>query len=333
MLLYGTSLVKFGVAPTAIEAATGRPSFNLALANGQMASSYYMLRKSLRAGARPLAIVVDKQDTPVTSEDSAAEERMLAETRREWPELLGWNEMLDLAWNARDASLFGRMGLARLLESYKTRYELRGSIMACLMGTPPDNAFRMRALRFGWAANKGVHLVPLWANGEDGATPPPASDSTAAPPQSQLRRPTRLSALYRERFLELAESRGVHVFWLLPPLPDAKLAERDQQGISDALTTEASEILARHRHVTVLDGRRTRYPNKLFHDHVHLNAVGATLLSEQLGARMAEVLSQSRHETTRWVNLSPYEEAQFARVTAQLDPVLTRRQSGETRLR
>ena len=55
LLFFGDSLVKFGLMPKVIQQGTGKTAYNFALHTGQTSSSYFMLRRTLRAGARPSA--------------------------------------------------------------------------------------------------------------------------------------------------------------------------------------------------------------------------------------------------------------------------------------
>src|SRR3954453_9622028 len=65
ILCLGTSLTKCGVLARVVEHGTGRTCFNMAVSNGRIASSYYLLKRALDAGARPTAVVVDCIDGPV----------------------------------------------------------------------------------------------------------------------------------------------------------------------------------------------------------------------------------------------------------------------------
>src|SRR4051812_10632731 len=52
ILCFGDSLVKFGVLPKVVSSSTARTAYNLALLNGPPSASYFLLRRSLAAGAR-----------------------------------------------------------------------------------------------------------------------------------------------------------------------------------------------------------------------------------------------------------------------------------------
>jgi len=59
VLIFGDSLVKFGVQPRVLKRHSGTVAYNFALHTGQTPSSYFMLRRALRAGARPSVVVLD----------------------------------------------------------------------------------------------------------------------------------------------------------------------------------------------------------------------------------------------------------------------------------
>ena len=59
VLCFGDSLVKYGVVPRVLEARLGRRAYNLAVANGQAPTAYFLLRRALEAGARPAAVLID----------------------------------------------------------------------------------------------------------------------------------------------------------------------------------------------------------------------------------------------------------------------------------
>src|SRR5262245_43362888 len=59
VLFFGDSLMQYAAQPRVIEARTGWTAYNLAVAGGHTPTSYFLLRRALRAGARPSAVVVD----------------------------------------------------------------------------------------------------------------------------------------------------------------------------------------------------------------------------------------------------------------------------------
>src|SRR5437016_3106661 len=59
LLCMGDSLVKLSMIPQVLEAQTGLRAYNLAVARGPAPAAYFLLKRALRAGASPQAIVVD----------------------------------------------------------------------------------------------------------------------------------------------------------------------------------------------------------------------------------------------------------------------------------
>src|SRR5436305_6492372 len=59
VLCLGDSLIKQGLAAPVAGAVLRRPVFNLAVCHGSLPASYFLFRRSLEAGARPRAVVLD----------------------------------------------------------------------------------------------------------------------------------------------------------------------------------------------------------------------------------------------------------------------------------
>ncbi len=113
VLFFGSSVVKFGVLPKIVEEKTGRPTYNLAVYGGRMASSYYLFKHALDAGAKPAAVVVDCHDGPVPVKQAKELNEAVESNRRNWPEVLTSFETIELAWHARDPGFLAATTLAR----------------------------------------------------------------------------------------------------------------------------------------------------------------------------------------------------------------------------
>ncbi|MEO6807590.1 MAG: DUF1574 domain-containing protein, partial [Isosphaeraceae bacterium] len=59
ILCFGTSMMQMGIIPKVIEERTGLRAFNLAVCAGPPQADEVLLRRTLNAGARPSAILVD----------------------------------------------------------------------------------------------------------------------------------------------------------------------------------------------------------------------------------------------------------------------------------
>ncbi len=290
ILCFGDSLVKFGVMPRVIEGRTGRRALNLALRTGSAPSSYFLLKRALARG-RPSAIVVDfamgiLPDGPKST------------TRPyPWSELLEIPEALELARTTRDAEFLGRLAASKALPSFADRPRIRAGVLAALKGEPSDSGQHIPILWRNWRANGGAQLNP-----RNPAFRDPYAGMGAAP-GSGTWRPDPVNAIYVEKFLALAEARGVAVYWLLPPFTPGLQGIHDGIGDAKAYHRYTREAIARHPNVVVVDGQHSGYDAGLFIDPVHLDRQGAAVLS----ADLAEIVA-SPPPGTRWVALPTYRE-------------------------
>jgi hypothetical protein len=290
VLCFGDSLMKFGVVPRVLEARLGGRgrAYNLAVCNGQAASSYFLLRRALAAGARPSALVVDF--TP----------HLLAagpmHNLRQWPELVSLGEWLDLGWTARHGAFFAELSLGCLLPSVKDRDEIRGNVRAVLRGEAGSHRAEIPAYVAHWRRSRGANIYPRRPSyrGEIDATNP------AYFPRGWKCHPT--NEAYLRRFLALAETHAIPVFWLLPPTAPQFQARRDALGLEASHERLLERLQRAFANLTVIDGRRASPDPGLFIDQLHLGRPGAVAVS----AGLAEVLSRhlDRPRTSpRWVTL------------------------------
>ena len=291
VLCFGDSLVKFGVLPGQIEAKTGLRSYNLAVNAGTMPSAYFLLRRSLDSGARPKAIVADffALMLPDKPDDSI----------RLYPDLATAGECLDLAWTARDPGFLHSTLLGKLLPSYKCRFEIRQSIRGALAGHRASPWPRQSALWATWKAQDGAQPMPSIG------VPPAPNPALAANLSPGGWACDAINAAYCEKFLALAESRKIPVFWLMPPLSPDVHALRKLNGTDDAYTRFARLALGRHPGVVVLDARRSGYEGSVYIDPIHLDHRGARVLTGDLARVVADRL-KDRGPAPRWVDLPPF---------------------------
>jgi len=294
VLCFGDSLVKFGVMPTVLRDATGRPAYNLALTIGQPPSSYFLLRRALRAGARPAAVVFDA--TP----HLLGESPMLPHHRRQWPELLTPGELWELSRDLGSAEFFGSTAAAGLVPSLRARPEVRAAVAGALRGGFTSR--RYLAAQF-WRNAR----VNLGAN----AFPPIPQRGTAEETFANLYgggfRVDPVNARYLDRFLDLAAAHGIPVFWTLPPFSADLQAVCERRGFDAAHTAFVRDCRRRHPGVTVLDARRSNYGQDLHTEYpVHLNRLGALAFSADLGAALARHLGHDFETPSGWVALPPY---------------------------
>jgi hypothetical protein len=316
VLCFGTSLVKLGVVSRVIEQQTGRPALNLAVCGGHMPSSYFLLKRALVAGARPAAVVVDCQEGPVPREPAGARAPALSDNLRLWPELLTWAECVGLAVAARDADFFAETAVAKLLPSFKARFEVRANVMVALRDKTGSSRIAMVALRRNWRVNRGTQVVPRQtaAATTGGDVEPTGPDAKVEPLSVTRFRQNHLTDLYTRRFLNLAASRNIPVFWVLMPLGPGHQRRRDSEGVTAYHDAQAREVLTAFPNVTVVDGRRSRYPADVFYDNVHLDRQGACTLSSDLGAVLSRTLAahEQGRAAERWVSLLDFRPRPFS---------------------
>lgn len=294
---FGDSLVQLSVVPQLIEARTGRRTYNLSVTGGPPPASYFLLERALAAGARPAAIVVD------------AKPNILA-TRHEWlirhySYVADVRDCVGLARTCQDPGLFARVTLARYLPSYRDRTPVRAAVVAAFgagFASPREKiAGRWRNL----ALNRGGLVFPK---------NPAVADEVGPDEQMVYYPPTWIadpaSRAYMNRFLALAESRGIPVFWIVPPISPRPQARREALGLDSAFTRFVAAAQARYRNVTVVDGRHAGYHPKLFVDQSHLDRQGATTFSVDLGDLIARHLDHKATpaDASRWVDLPAYRD-------------------------
>lgn len=306
VLCFGDSLMKAGVLPTVIEARTGLPAFNLAVPMGQPASSYFLLRRALRAGARPKLILIDA--APFLLRMNPDDPRVL----RAWTELLSQAERFDLAWSTRDPILWARITLNGAAPILRARQDLRAAVLAWGRGDLVAGRQRFQAAQFtrNQRVNRGANAMRAVPNlGFD------LTDNARWLFQAFACHP--VNASYLDRFLDLAAGRGIPVvFVLTPPAPGAQKFS-DGNGFAAAHDVFARSLRARHPGLTVADARRSGYPPELFFlDPIHLNHRGATALTDDLTPVFARLLTG---ESADWVTLPPYADRRRAIDVEDLD--------------
>ena len=232
VLCFGDSLVKFGVLPRLIEAKTGLKSYNLAVNAGTMPSAYFLLRRALESGAKPKAIVAD-----FLSLDAAREAR---KSIRLYPDLATPGDCLDLAMTARDPDFFTATLLAKLLPSYKCRFEIRASVQAALEGRRASPWPSQSVIWATWKDQNGAQPMPTNPS-RPAAQPVLVSDLSPADWTCDP-----INAAYFDRFLDLAKSRDIPVFWVILPLSPEIHASRAVTGSDEAYDRFARAALDRH---------------------------------------------------------------------------------------
>jgi hypothetical protein len=250
------------------------------------------------------------------------------ELTRLWPELLGLPELAELAWSARDPEFFGSAALGRLVPSVRLRFEVREALMAAMRGEYASARWGLAPKLRNWRENLGAHIQPpASVPGEEVAR---ILETQGYLPGGWACHP--VNAAYVERFLALAESRGVRAFWLLPPVQPEVQARRDRGGLSADYERYVRGLADRHANLVVLDGRHAGFPATTMADMTHLNRLGALAFSESVASALGTRLDGAVEG--RWVELPPYREASADLAVEDLDQSAEAlRQAGAARRR
>jgi hypothetical protein len=291
ILCLGDSLIKHGLLPEVIEDRLGRPTYSLAICAAPPTAQYYMLRHALDAGARPKTIIVDFNPGLLAGSPSF-------ETRY-WPEMLSYRELVELARAAREFPFFINATLAHLLPSHRNRWEIRGKLMDSIQGREDRLRLTNMAVDRNWTLHRGAEYS------QD--NPSFRGVLTEAEHVRHLSNKfwcDRINRDYLYRFLDLAASKGIEVFWLLPPVSPAVQQRRMERGADQGYTRFVRAVAAKYPSVVVLDARYSGYDHTKFVDAIHLNGKGGVALSTDV----ADAISS---RTSAWVVLPPYHDRSF----------------------
>jgi hypothetical protein len=314
VVCFGDSLVRFGVLPQVIEHRLGLPAYNLALPKGQAPGDYFLLRRVLRAGGRPAAVVVDIEmlaDDPL-------------DDHRRWQELLTLGETAGLAWAVGDGRFLAESALARVLPSLRTRHDVRAGVLAALGGRARDAVDALPVYLRNWKRNRGAQ--PMTPRDDPPGTDPRTSEIRSAGYRPGFWACHGVNAAYFVRFLQLAGSRGVPVFCVLPPIHPEVQALRDRYGRDADLTRYVRGLSRWFPNLTVVDGRHAGYPAEAVADMTHLSRPGAVAFSDALAGVIGERLERRKARAAsragqappaeRWVELPRWRAGAAADVEA-----------------
>ncbi len=288
----GDSLVKIGVLPRVIEAATGGRVENYAMGHAPAPATYFLLRRMLKAGQCPRTILVDFKPSMLAGGPKF--------NLREWQEVLRPAEAVELASHAGGIPFLVEITLGHILPSWRSRFEIREAVASALRGeVAPTYRNNQLALR-NWTINKGTHL-----NGPnarfDGVIAPDSRAKLIIPKW----RVHDANKVYVDRFFQLAAAHKIAVVWLIAPSSPELQTLRASRGGDAAYAASIAAIRDRYPTVRVVDGRFAGYPTSTFADATHLNGRGAATLSHDL----AQILTQSDSgAASRWVDLPTYRD-------------------------
>ncbi len=301
VLCFGDSLLKFGVVPDVIQQRTGLSTFNLSLLGGQSATSYFLLRRALEAGARPRIVLLDCQDLPSKPCFPDVRGLSLAAHVRSWPELLSLREAAELAWSARDSSFFGTVVARKLLTSFKARREVKSGLGQLVRKGDTASRRQFRAQERNWSLNRGTLLMGRRPRNSTKIGPERMGELT------QEWSPDPVTRKYLRKFLALAAENGMQVVWVIPPTSPEHEGLRVKTGQHAYYTKLAEDLQAEFPGMTVVDGRSPGYGRHVFIDDSHLDRVGAWAFTSDVAEVLADQLGASGR-SARWVALPPFRE-------------------------
>lgn len=300
ILCLGDSLVKFGLVPEVLEASLNRSAYNLAVMGGQPPSSYFLLRRALKAGSRPRAVVVNFKANCLAATPWI--------NYHQWASLGSLTDCLDLAWESPNASLCGTMLADWLLPSYQARYQIRSGFLAALAGRKTSTREDIQTHWRNWVANKGAQVMP---KNPEGRVNPAFLFKEVYYPEHWWCDP--VNARYMRRFLKLARKEGIPVFWLLAPIQPAVQTKREQVGLDERYMKIVRHALRDFPNLVVIDGRHAGYRPEVFVDYSHLDHEGAGALSTGVASILNEYLSGGGNSENRMVALPPYQDSEKSR--------------------
>jgi hypothetical protein len=301
----GDSQLKMALVPRVVESITGRGAYNLSLMGGRAPSTYFLLRRTLAAGARPSAVLVDFNPNLLATSPG--------EPIRPWAILLNTPECLDLAWTARDARLGGAIAMARLFPSVRLRDDVRSNLLGALRG----RGSRLRVENLAYLRNAGINRgativrenpLPRGAPAASAMPPAPSTPWTCHP----------TNADYIERLLALLSARNIPVYWLLPPFEPWLQDWRDRHGLEARLDAYLRGLQARHPNLVIVDARRSGYIPTTFFDTGHLGYRGALAFSADVAQVLRDRSPRSELSVVRWVVLPRYGDRVVAATVEEL---------------
>ena len=220
---FGTSLTRTGVSPKVLEEKLGKPAFNFASTGSLPFATYRMFRQVLECGGKPEAVVVDFKWSSLMHEYTW-NERVL-------PEVAGWR-CENFAWTARDPLFLGRVTLVTMLQSYRCREEIRSNVLAAIQGKEPVRNHQHAIVKSNALANNGATHAPRDPKFKKARS----SRTRLLYPKDWKCHP--IAEIYVNKVFELAASRNIKVFWLIPPVFSGTQAERN--GLVRTRNTQSS---------------------------------------------------------------------------------------------
>jgi hypothetical protein len=290
ILCFGDSLIKLGILPRVLERRLGASAYNLAVLGGQAPQSYFLLRRVLRQGHHPRAILVNFSAILL-----AMDPRFNAEG---WSMLAEGRDGLELAWRTGDPAATASLSLPALIASWRLRDGVRANLGLGRRDTPEDGSRGddLAVFQRNWRLNRGAQVAPRLFVPIRGAAPVPLDG------RRWRWKPQPVHAFYVEQFLSLAQSHRVPVYWVLTPALSDWRAQNERAGTAHAYRQFIRGYLPRFPGLTVLDGQHVNWDRRAFRDPIHLNRDGAVTFSLAVAEAVA-MRSGATGVDRRWAEL------------------------------
>ncbi len=320
IVAFGDSLVKHGVVPPVVAAQLG-PShaiYNLALSGGPAPGHYFLLKRLLdaRGGSPPLAILVDGET--LVGDPLYYDQR--------WTVLLSLYDLEDIAWTCGRLPFVSATALAKVFPSIFGTPQIRRRVEIRLRGEPWMDTDSLAVFMRNWKRNGGAEILPIRQEPPGRDSRPDELERMNYWPTSWL--PDPISEKYNERFLSLASSKKIPVFWLLPPFHQAAEARRVNAGWYPQYIAHVQRLQERYPNLVVIDGRDAGYAPEALYDITHLSRPGAIFYSDALGMILRAHLDRAGMDSAeRWIKLPKY-DAVRAELLANASPLEDIKRSG-----
>jgi hypothetical protein len=182
----------------------------------------------------------------------------------------------------------------------RSRHQIRQAIVEGLAGSKLSYREKNRAGTRNQLLNRGVLLLPKYGN----STVDPRHHRWIYPDVVTV---DRLNGEAMEKFFELAESHRIPVFWLLTPVNPEIQSRAEQLGTYETNAQFIRQVQARHPGITVIDARRSGYPESVLGDSIHLSEAGAAVFTADLADAIARTSNGGSNEP-KWVKLPRFRD-------------------------
>lgn len=303
ILAFGDSMLKLGLVPEALHAATGKRAYNFAITGSQAPAAYMLLKRSLDAGARPSAVLIECFPRLLAIDPSYNTDH--------WPFLLDAAEAFEITAGRGQWRAFAAQVVKTCLPSARSTPTLRKVIMQALNDQPNiEREGNVIGLR-NWEVNAGFQ------NNEHAGPPRDLPSWQLTYFRQRAAHPTNRS--YVERFLALAEAHGIAVFWLLPPYQPTLQAACEASGYDRFHEDWVRDLARRHPRLRVIDGRHGNYDPAAFMDPHHLISPGAQVFSAEVGEVLRRFYADPGALASSWIELPAYRARPVAARVESLD--------------